>query len=114
MPVILGLDPSIPHLRKLKDTRVKPEYDDTFAEEAVGRILESDKIAEYHRLSDTSIRPTVELISDGPHPTKGRLKTHLIYFLTTHPAAQAAEEPFSFQENALGAFSEHQKNLKQT
>ncbi|SUA36667.1 Uncharacterised protein [Neisseria zoodegmatis] len=45
MPVILRLDPGIPHLCKLKDTRVKPEYDDTFAEEAVGRILESDKIA---------------------------------------------------------------------
>ncbi|WP_156320834.1 MULTISPECIES: hypothetical protein [Neisseria] len=50
MPVILGLDPSIPHLCKLKDTRVKPEYDDTFVEAVVGRILESDKIAECHCL----------------------------------------------------------------
>ena len=80
MPVILGLDPSIPHLYKLKDTRVKLEYDDTFAEKAVGRILKSDKIAEYHRLSDTSIRPTAELISDGLHSTQGRLKPVLIYF----------------------------------
>ncbi|WP_159068501.1 hypothetical protein [Neisseria weaveri] len=57
-------------------------------------------------MSDTSIRPTVELISDGLHHIEGRLKTHLIYFLTTHPAAQAAEEPFSRKENALGEIYE--------